>query len=30
VDLFEKEHELLETDMVIADDQKILALAGVV
>ena len=30
VDLFEKEHELLETDMVIADEQKILALAGVV
>ncbi|HKL44051.1 MAG TPA: phenylalanine--tRNA ligase subunit beta [Candidatus Absconditabacterales bacterium] len=30
VDLFEKEHELLETDMVIADDDKILALAGVV
>jgi phenylalanyl-tRNA synthetase beta chain len=30
VDLFEKEHELLDTDIVIADDQKILALAGVV
>jgi len=30
VDLFEKEHELLESDMVIADDQKILALAWVV
>lgn len=30
VDLFEKEQELIETDMVIADDEKILALAGVV
>ncbi|HRX63834.1 MAG TPA: phenylalanine--tRNA ligase subunit beta [Candidatus Absconditabacterales bacterium] len=30
VDLFEKEHELLESDMVIADDDKILALAGAV
>jgi phenylalanyl-tRNA synthetase beta chain len=30
VDLFEKEHELLDTDMVIADDDKILALAWVV
>ena len=30
VDLFDWEHELLETDMVIADDEKILALAWVV
>lgn len=30
VDLFEKEHALVSTDMVIADDEKILALAGVV
>lgn len=29
-DLFEKEHELLESDIVIADEKKILALAGVV
>ena len=30
VDLFEKEHKLIESDMVIADDNKILAIAGVV
>lgn len=30
VDLFEKEHELLESDILIADDEKILALAWVV
>lgn len=30
VDLFEKEHELLASDMVIADEEKVLALAGVV
>ncbi len=30
VDLFEKEHELDENDLVIADDTKILALAGIV
>lgn len=30
VDLFEKEHELVSADMVIADNNKILALAGVV
>ena len=30
VDLFEKEHTLQATDMVIADEEKVLALAGVV
>jgi phenylalanyl-tRNA synthetase beta chain len=30
IDLFEKEHELMDSDMVIADDNKILAIAGVV
>ena len=30
LDLFEKEHDLIETDLVIADKNKILALAGVV
>lgn len=30
VDLFEKEHSLVSTDMVIADDEKVLALAWVV
>lgn len=30
VDLFEKEHELLESDMVITDEKKILAIAWVV
>jgi len=30
VDLFEKEHELVATDMVIADEEKVLALAWVV
>ena len=30
VDLFEKEHDLLSSDMVIADEEKVLALAGVV
>ncbi len=29
-DLFDKEHTLVSTDMVIADKEKILALAGVV
>jgi len=30
VDLFEKEHDLLETDLVITDNKKILALAGII
>jgi phenylalanyl-tRNA synthetase beta chain len=30
VDLFEKEHELIDSDMVISDDNKILSIAGVI
>lgn len=30
VDLFDKEHSLREDDLVIADDEKILALAGII
>ena len=30
IDLFDKEHTLIESDIVIADKEKILALAGVV
>lgn len=30
VDLFGSEHELISTDIVIADEKKILALAGVI
>ena len=30
VDLFGSEHELISTDVVIADDKKVLALAGIV
>ena len=29
-DLFEKEHTLVSTDIVIADNEKVLALAGVI